>query len=90
MDRLSAERKTVMICDDEPDLLSLFGKALESKYNVILVSRGEDCIEKFIKEKNRGNKIHLILLDYKLGDMFGDTVARRIKEYNGVNSNFCI
>jgi response regulator RpfG family c-di-GMP phosphodiesterase len=84
MGKLDAERKTVMICDDEPDLLSLFGKALESKYNVILVSRGEDCIEKFIEEKNRGNKIHLILLDYKLGDMFGDTVARKIKEHNGV------
>ena len=42
-----------------------------------------DCIEKFIKEKNHGNKIHLILLDYELGDMFGDSVARKIKEYNG-------
>jgi response regulator RpfG family c-di-GMP phosphodiesterase len=73
-----------MICDDEPDLLNLFGKAFKSKYNVILVSRGEDCIDKFIEEKNRGNKIHLLLLDYKLGDMFGDTVARKIKEYNGV------
>ena len=28
--------------------------------------------------------INKILLDYKLGDMFGDSVARRIKEYNGV------
>jgi hypothetical protein len=25
------------------------------------------------------NKIHLIMLDYKLGDMFGDSVARKIK-----------
>ena len=30
-----------------------------------------------------GNKIHLILLDYRLGGMFGDSVARKIKEYNG-------
>ena len=37
-----------------------------------------------VKENNQGNKIHLILLDYKLGDMFGDSVARKIKEYNGV------
>ena len=38
----------------------------------------------FIEEKNRGNKIHILLLDYKLGDMLGDSVARKIKEYNGV------
>jgi response regulator RpfG family c-di-GMP phosphodiesterase len=72
-----------MICDDERDLLELFGKALQTRYNVILVSSGEDCIEKFIAEKSRGNKIHLILLDYRLGGMFGDSVARKIKEYNG-------
>ena len=77
------EKKTVMICDDERDLLELFGLALEIKYNVILVDSGEDCIDKYIDEKNQGNKIHLILLDYRLGGMFGDSVARKIKEYNG-------
>ncbi len=74
--------KTVMICDDDNDLLQLFEKALRSRYNIILVSSGEDCIDRFIKEKNRGNYIHLILLDYKLGDIFGDSVARKVKEYN--------
>jgi DNA-binding response OmpR family regulator len=73
-----------MVCDDELDVLQLFGQALKSKFNVILVSSGEHCIEKFIEEKNRGNRIHLLLLDYKLNDMLGDSVARKIKEYNGV------
>jgi CheY-like chemotaxis protein len=72
-----------MICDDEPDLRLLFGQMLGSKYNVILVESGENCIEKYKDEKSRGNKIHLILLDYRLGDMFGDSVARKIKQYNG-------
>ena len=76
-------KKTVMICDDEQDLLQVFELALESKYNVILASSGEDCIDRFLEEKNRGNKIHLILLDFRLGDMFGDSVARTIKQYNG-------
>jgi response regulator RpfG family c-di-GMP phosphodiesterase len=79
----SPEKKTVMICDDERDLLQLFGQALRSKYNVILVSSGEECIERFVEETNRGNKIHLIILDYRLGDMFGDSVAKKIKDYNG-------
>jgi DNA-binding response OmpR family regulator len=72
-----------MICDDDRDLLQLFGLALKSIYNVILVGSGEDCIEKFINEKSQGNKIHLLLLDYSLGTMHGDTVARKIKEFNG-------
>jgi CheY-like chemotaxis protein len=73
-----------VICDDDNDLLQLFGKALKSRYDIILVSSGEDCIDRFIKEKNRGNYIRLILLDYKLGDIFGDSVARKVKEYNEV------
>ena len=77
-------KKTVMICDDEQDLRLLFGLILRLKYNVIQVESGKNCIEKYIEEKNRGNKIHLILLDYRLGDMLGDAVARKIKEYNGV------
>lgn len=79
-----AEKKTIMVCDDEQDLRLLFGLTLRLKYNVIQVESGKNCIEKYVEEKNRGNKIHLILLDYRLGDMLGDAVARKIKEYNGV------
>ena len=32
----------------------LFGLALQIKYNVILVSSGEDCIDKYIDEKKPG------------------------------------
>ena len=78
------EKKTVMVCDDEQDLRLLFELTLKLKYNVIQVESGKNCIEKYIEEKNLGNKIHLILLDYRLGDMLGDAVARKIKEYNGV------
>ena len=81
---IDAEKKTVMVCDDEQDLRLLFGLTLKLNYNVIQVESGKNCIEKYVEEKNRGNKIHLILLDYRLGDMLGDTVARKIKEYNGV------
>jgi CheY-like chemotaxis protein len=77
------QKKTVVICDDEQDLLQVFELALESKYNVILATSGEECIDRFLEEKNRGNKVHLILLDYRLGDMMGDFVARTIKQYNG-------
>jgi hypothetical protein len=47
------------------------------------VIRDENCTLKFLEEKNQGNKIHLILLNYKLSDTLGDSVACTIKEYNG-------
>jgi CheY-like chemotaxis protein len=78
------QKKTVMVCDDDRDLRLMFSMALGSKYNIILADSGKNCIERFLEEKKRGNKIHLILLDYRLGDMFGDSVARKIKEYDGV------
>jgi CheY-like chemotaxis protein len=52
---------------------------------VITVDSGEECIEKYTEETRRGNRIHLILLDYKLGTMWGDSVARKINEYNETN-----
>ena len=79
------KKKTIMICEDEPDVLYLFELLLKSKYNIIMVDSGEECIKKYIEELKRGNKIHLILLDYKLSDMMGDSVARKIKEYSETN-----
>ncbi|MDQ3851272.1 MAG: response regulator [Thermoproteota archaeon] len=78
------DRKTVMICDDEIDLLYLFKSALEPTYHVLAVESGRDCIEKFIEEKQKGKKVDVLLLDYRLGDMLGDIVACKIHELNGV------
>ena len=83
--KFATEKKTVMICEDEQDVLLSFELLLKPKYNIIMVDSGEECIKKYIEELKRGNKIHLILLDYKLSDMMGDSVARKIKEYSGTN-----
>jgi response regulator RpfG family c-di-GMP phosphodiesterase len=79
-------RRTVMICDDEADLLHLFRYTLESTYNVVLAESGKDCLERFLEEKHKGRKVDVLLLDYKLGDMTGDTVACKIHELNGVKT----
>ena len=81
--KFATEKKTIMICEDEPDVLLSFEIMLKSKYNLMLVDSGEECIAKYIEEINRGNKIDLVLLDYKLCDIMGDSVARKIKEYGG-------
>jgi CheY-like chemotaxis protein len=59
-------RKTVMVCDDETDLLYLFKTALEPTYDVLALESGTGCIEKFIEEKQKGKKVDVLLLDYKL------------------------
>jgi response regulator RpfG family c-di-GMP phosphodiesterase len=81
-----SNRKTVMICDDEVDLLHLFKYALEPTYDVVVVESGKGCIEKFLEEKHKGKKVDALLLDYKLGDMLGDFVACKIHELNGVKT----
>lgn len=79
-------RKTVMVCDDEADLLYLFRSALEPDYNVLAAESGKSCIEKFIEVKQKGKKVDVLLLDYKLGDMKGDVVACKVHELNGVKT----
>lgn len=83
-ERDNNEKKTIMICDDEADLLKVYKMALERIYNVIIVDSGKECIEKYLEEKHKGKKIHVLLLDYRLGDMLGDIVACKISELNGV------
>ena len=78
-------KKIMMICDDEPDMRLLYGLVFGSRYDVIMVNSDEECIERYAEETKRGNKISLILLDYKLGGMLGDSVARKIKECNETN-----
>ncbi len=83
---MSKAKKTIMICDDEIDLLDLYKRFLEHDFDVIIVDSGKECIEKYIAEKHNGRPIHVLLLDYKLGDMLGDIVACKISELNGVKT----
>jgi CheY-like chemotaxis protein len=82
--RISTSKRTVMICDDEKDILLAFAIELQTKYNVLTAESGEQCIKKYLDSKHSGRKIDLILLDYKLGDTTGDYVAQKIKELNDV------
>jgi DNA-binding NtrC family response regulator len=77
------DNKTVMICDDEHDVLATYAAILKIDYSVVTTSSGSQCIETFIQKRQNGERIHVILIDFKLGDMTGEDVARRIKELNG-------
>ena len=72
-----------MICEDNPDLLSLFQKALGSKYIIIAVDSGIECLSRYIDEKAKGNRVDVLLIDYQLKDLPGDIVATTIREISG-------
>lgn len=72
-----------MICEDNPDLLSLFQKALGSKYTIIAVDSGIECLSRYIDEKAKGNQVDVLLIDYHLKDLPGDIVATTIREISG-------
>jgi CheY-like chemotaxis protein len=43
------ERKpTVLVCEDEADLLAMYSSALKKHYNVLTASSGRTCIEKYM------------------------------------------
>ena len=79
-------RPTVMICDDEADILQLYSKFIRAKFNVITATSGESCLMKYRKEKEQGRSIDVLLLDYRLGDMMGDAVACQIKKLDGTKT----
>ena len=74
---------TLLICDDEPDLLELYGAMLSDDYKIMKASSGEECIRKYIETKEKMDDITLILLDFRIGELTGDKVARDIKKING-------
>ena len=52
--KFATEKKTVMICEDEPDVLLSFEIMLKSKYNLMLVDSGEECIAKYHRRDKPG------------------------------------
>ncbi len=77
------KRPVVMICECDPDLLSLFKQTLGSKFTMILVKSGRDCLVRYIDEKAKGTQIDILFVDYHLHDLHGDTVATTIGELSG-------
>ena len=75
---------TLLICDDETDLLELYGAMLSDDYKIMKASSGEECIRKYIETKEKMDDITVILLDFKIGEVTGDKLARDIKEINDV------
>jgi CheY-like chemotaxis protein len=73
----------VIVCEDDCDLLNLFQKGIGSKYSVIAIDSGIECISKYIDEKVKGNKVDVLIVSYDLHDLPGDIVATTIRDLSG-------
>jgi hypothetical protein len=52
-----AERRRVLICDDERDLLLMFTIALQESYDVLTAKTGEECIKNTLMQKIREERL---------------------------------
>ena len=75
--KMRKKQNTLLICDDEPDLLELYAAMLSDDYKIMKASTGNECIGKYTEMKD---KISVILLDFRIQEMTGDKVARDIKK----------
>jgi DNA-binding response OmpR family regulator len=80
---LSEQKKTILICEDDRDLLRTYTLILRSKYDVFTATSGAEGIDRYSELQRRGRKVDLMLLDFRLGDTTGDHVAARIRDMDG-------
>ena len=73
-----AAKNTILIVDDEPDIVNLTDKFLKlGNFNTITCNNGRDAIE-IVEEKR--DEIALILLDIMMPGTSGYSVLKEIKE----------
>ena len=69
-------KKTILVVDNEPDIVEYTKTILEMQgYNVVSSYGGEDCIKKLSQQN-----VDLVVLDIMMPGMSGWDVAARIKE----------
>ena len=72
-----SDKNTILICDDEPDIVSLVQKFLQlDNYNILTCSNGKEAL-KIMEEKH--DEILLILLDVMMPALSGFEVLRTIR-----------
>ena len=75
---IMAAKNTILIVDDEPDIVNLTDKFLKlGNFNTLTCNNGRDAIE-IVEEKS--DEIALILLDIMMPGTSGYTVLKKIKE----------
>ncbi|MFB6298173.1 MAG: response regulator transcription factor [Salinirussus sp.] len=69
----SDDRATVLIVDDEPDVVSAYRHWLDDEYEVLVAHGGEEGLEEF------HSGVDVILLDRMMPDLSGDEMLERVR-----------
>ncbi|MFB6253245.1 MAG: response regulator transcription factor, partial [Halobacteriaceae archaeon] len=65
---------TVLIVDDENDIVEIFALGLKDEYNVIKAYSGQEALDKI------SNDVDVVLLDRRMPEMTGKEVLSEIRE----------
>ena len=68
-------QKTVLVVDDNPDVLKLISGALDADYCILMANSGQEALEKF---NDSESEIHLLLSDFQMPGMTGIELATKI------------
>jgi two-component system cell cycle sensor histidine kinase/response regulator CckA len=68
-------QKTLLVVDDDPDVLNFISKSLETEYLVLRANNGQEAIE---KSSGCQAEIHLLLSDFQMSGMTGVELATKI------------
>ncbi len=68
-------QKTILVVDDDPDVLNLVSVALEDDYHILRANSGREAVE---KSNDSQSEIHLLLSDFQMPGMTGVELATTI------------
>lgn len=71
------EKPTILVVDDEPDIVLMLKYLLSEKYNVITANDGKEAFEKV---KANPNSIILVITDISMPNMDGMTLLSKMRE----------
>jgi len=77
---VDAMKKVILIVDDEPSILKAFKLLFAEKYELVFAESGEEALHVFKQRK----EFNLIILDYRLPDMDGILLFKKIRQEDRV------
>jgi len=77
--KMKNEKFTIILAEDEKDLMEVYSIALGKRFNLFVAENGKEVLER-LKESN--GKIDLIVLDIVMPKMDGFDTLRKLKKDN--------
>ncbi len=70
---MSSETTTVLIVDDDPQVVEIYAELLEERYSVATAPGGQEALDRM------DESIDVVLLDRRMPELSGDSVLDRIR-----------